>query len=80
MAAEPDRARLLDDLSERELDALVAAATWYAKYHERMIAEIADDESAVALVRRERHQLLYDALGKCGIRLRRPAGIRALSA
>ncbi len=65
----------LEALSERELEAVVSAATWYAKYHERMISELADDHSALAVTRRERHQQLYNGLAKLGVRLRRPAGI-----
>ena len=78
MASEPAPCRLRDGLTRREFDAVVAAATWYAKYHEPMIASLAGDGSAAAFATRERHQLLYDALSKLGIRLRRPAGIRAL--
>jgi hypothetical protein len=64
------------ELSESERDALIAAAVWYAKYHEGMIASLADDRSARAVTERERYQDLYDALGKLGVRLHRPAGIR----
>jgi len=65
----------LASLSEAELEALVGAATWYAKYHERIISELADDHSALAVARRTRHQELYNGLAKLGVRLRRPAGI-----
>jgi hypothetical protein len=67
--------RLVESLSDAELEALINAATWYAKYHERMISDLADDASALAVTRRARHQELYDALAKLGVRLRRPAGI-----
>lgn len=76
MAADPERLDALPEMSPAELDALVAAATWYAKYHERMIAGLADDPSALADARRTRYQELYRALGKLGVRLRRPAGIQ----
>jgi hypothetical protein len=66
----------LADLSETERNALVAAAVWYAKYHEGMIAALADDHSARAVGERERYQDLYDALAKLGVRLHRPGGIR----
>jgi hypothetical protein len=66
----------IGDLSETERAALVSAAVWYAKYHEGMIASLADDRSARAVTERERYQDLYDALGKLGVRLHRPAGIR----
>ena len=65
----------LHGLSEREFDALIGAATWYAKYHERMITELADDHSALAVGQRDRYQQLYNGLAKLGIRLRRPEGI-----
>lgn len=64
-------------LSEEEHRALVGAATWYAKYHESMIAELADDPSAMAVAERERFGALYSGLAKLGVRLRRPAGAKA---
>ena len=72
-----DRARVdpVELLSEAELDALLGAAAWYAKYHERMITELADDRSALAVARRGRYQQLHNGLAKLGVRLRRPAGI-----
>ncbi len=66
---------VLEELSKRELEAVIAAATWYAKYHERMIAELADDPSALAVSRRDRYQQLYNGLAKLDVRLRRPEGI-----
>lgn len=71
----PARAASLDELSETERDAVVAAAVWYAKHHEGMIATLADDRSAMAIAQRERYQELYDGLAKLGIRLHRPPGI-----
>jgi hypothetical protein len=70
------RATTFADLSETERDAVVAAATWYAKRHASIIAGLADDRSAMALAERERYQDLYDGLAKLGVRLHRPAGIR----
>lgn len=67
------------DLSTRERQALVEAASWYAKYHARIIAERADDRSAAEVARREHFEELYSALAKLGIRLRRPDGLRAAS-
>lgn len=75
VASAPDRARILDELSEEELTALLGAATWYAKYHERMIADLADDPSALAVRKRRRFQELHWGLSKLGVRLRRPPGI-----
>lgn len=64
--------RTVESLTDHELRALLAAATWYAKYHEHMIEEEADDRSAAAVVRREEFMDLHAALGKMGIRLRPP--------
>lgn len=63
----------LEELSERELEALVGGATWYAKYHQTMIAEDQDDRSAAAVSHREHLEALNTALRKLGVRLRRPA-------
>lgn len=79
MAAEPSRIHSPDGLSEGELRALVAAATWYAKYHEPIIAEHADDESALGVARREQFEDLHLALRKLGVRLRPPPGISSAS-
>jgi galactose-1-phosphate uridylyltransferase len=76
MSADPAQIFAIDDLDEHEREALVSAAAWYAKYHERMIAELADDPSALAVTRREHFQALHDGLRKLGVRLRPPAGIR----
>jgi hypothetical protein len=76
MSVDAAQAPVLDDLSERELDAVVGAAVWYAKYHERMITELADDRSALAVGSRDRYQQLYNGLAKLGVRLRRPEGIK----
>jgi hypothetical protein len=65
----------VEALSEQEVRALARAAGWYAKYHERMIAEKADDRSAAAVAQREHFRDLHLALSKLGIRLRRPDGL-----
>ena len=67
----------LETLSPGEIRALAEAAAWYAKYHERIIGEQADDRSALAVATRERFGELYDALAKLGVRLRRPDGLAA---
>jgi dihydrodipicolinate synthase/N-acetylneuraminate lyase len=64
------------DLSERERDAVISAAVWYAKYHAGIIAASADDRSAMAVARREQFEELYDGLAKLGMRLVRPDGLR----
>lgn len=65
------------DLSKQELDALKRGATWYAKYHEHMIAEQADDRSAAAVLRREHFHDLHAALRKLGVQIRKPDGLPA---
>ena len=72
MAVDSPAASTLEALSERELEALIGGATWYAKYHERMIAEGDDDRSARAVARREHFEALNAALRKLGVRLRQP--------
>ena len=76
--AVPARATTLEELSETERDAVIAAAVWYAKHHESIIAALADDRSAMAMARRERYQELYHGLAKLGLRLQRPPGIEPL--
>jgi hypothetical protein len=65
----------LEQLSPDEVHALAAAAAWYAKRHESMISERADDVSASAIAERERYLMLHSALWKLGVRLRLPDGI-----
>ena len=65
----------LETLSPDELRELMGAAAWYAKRHERMISEHADDVSASAVAERERYLALHSALWKLGVRLRLPDGI-----
>ena len=64
-------------LSDDELRALAEGAAWYAKYHERMIADQADDASAAAVARRRHFTDLHAGLRKLGIRMRRPDGLAA---
>jgi hypothetical protein len=75
MAVDASRAETLEALNGQELSALLDASVWYAKYHERMIAEQADDRSASALARRQRFRDLHTALHKLGVRIRRPDGL-----
>jgi hypothetical protein len=60
------------DLDEQEVRALAAGAAWYFNYHRRIIADLADDRSAHALVRREEFDALSSALRKLGVRMRPP--------
>jgi hypothetical protein len=63
------------DLSADELRELTAAAAWYAKGHEHIVSELADDRSASAVAERERYLMLHSALWKLGVRLRLPDGV-----
>jgi hypothetical protein len=54
-------------LSEEELDALTAAATWYANYALRDVAEQATDVSAYAVEQRRSYLALVDGLRKLGV-------------
>ena len=75
MSAEPLEKTGSAARDERELEALAGAATWYFKYHGRMIAERADDFSAVAIAQREEFHDLHAALWKLGVRLGLPEGL-----
>ncbi|HEX8958728.1 MAG TPA: hypothetical protein VF770_02785 [Solirubrobacterales bacterium] len=59
----------LDELSEEEFVQIRSAATWYAKFHARMIAERMDDTSAMAVGQRERYKALIGGLRKVGARI-----------
>ncbi|GIK77332.1 MAG: hypothetical protein BroJett022_10220 [Actinomycetes bacterium] len=63
-----------DALTSQEIDALKSAASWYAKYHARIIAESADDPSAYALAQRDRYLALLSGLDKLGVQVRNPLG------
>ena len=77
MSAAAQEPNGLAGLTAAEFDALVDAAAWYAQYHSHMIAEEADDPSAMAVARRERFRELHGGLRKLGIRLRQPDGLTA---
>lgn len=59
-------------LTADEQQALLSAATWYFKRHARMIADEADDGSALAVSYREPFLELHSALWKLGVRLALP--------
>jgi hypothetical protein len=59
----------LDALTEDEIAEIRRAATWYAKYHARIIAEGADDYSAAAVAKRDRYLSLIKGLRKMGVRI-----------
>lgn len=57
------------ELSEEEIVQIRGAATWYAKFHARIIAERADDHSAMAAAQRDRYLTLIGGLRKLGARI-----------
>lgn len=59
----------LATLSDDEIIELRSAATSYAKYHARIIAERADDPSAMAVAQREKYLTLIGGLRKLGARV-----------
>lgn len=59
----------IGDLSDDELAEIRSAATWYAKFHARIIAERADDPSAMAVAQRDRYLALISGLRKLGVRV-----------
>ena len=75
MAANSTEISPVSILSEDELRALVAGAAWYAKYHQRMIADQVNDRSAAGIVRREHFRDLFVGLRKLGVRMRVPDGL-----
>jgi hypothetical protein len=62
----------IDQLSEEEFVQIRSAASWYAKFHARMIAERLDDPSAMAVGQRERYEALISGLRKIGARVHDP--------
>lgn len=59
----------IGELSEEEIVQIRGAATWYAKFHARIIAERADDPSAMAVAQRDRYLTLIAGLRKLGARV-----------
>lgn len=66
-----------ETLTADEQQALLSAATWYFKRHARMIADEADDGSALAVSYREPFLELHSALWKLGVRLALPDELAA---
>ena len=66
----------VEDLSADEQLAIRSAATWYFKRHARIIAEEADDRSALAVGRREDFLGLHSALRKLGVPVALPDELR----
>ena len=66
----------VEELSADEQVALRSAATWYFKRHARIIAEEADDRSALAVGRRDDFLGLHSALRKLGVQLALPDELR----
>jgi hypothetical protein len=59
----------VEELTEEEFVQIRSAATWYAKFHARIIAERLDDRSAMAVGQRERYEDLISGLRKVGARV-----------
>lgn len=57
------------DLTGDEIAEIRSAATWYAKHQARIIAERADDPSAMAVAQRDRYLTLIAGLRKLGARV-----------
>ena len=66
----------VEELSADEQLAIRSAATWYFKRHARIIAEEADDRSALAVGRREDFLGLHSALRKLGVPIALPDELR----
>lgn len=60
------------ELTEEEFDALTRAATWYANYFARTIADEAEEMHAAAVGARQSYVALVDGLRKLGIRYALP--------
>ena len=60
------------ELTEEELDALTAAASWYASYAARDVEAEASDDSAYAVEARESYLALVRGLRKLGVMLAVP--------
>ncbi len=59
----------IEELSDDEIVEIRGAATWYAKFHARIIAERTDDPSAMATAQRDRYLTLISGLRKLGARV-----------
>lgn len=59
----------IEGLSEEEIAQIRGAATWYAKFHARIIAERTDDPSAMAVAQRDRYLTLIGGLRKLGAKV-----------
>lgn len=68
----------LSDLSPREIEAIVDAASWYGKYHQRMIDDGPDGLLRIPPNRLEHFRDLYSALWKLGTRMYIPERLKAL--
>lgn len=67
-------------LTEAELAALRGAGVWYAKYHAKVVAQMADDHGSYAVGEREEYLALIAALNKLGVRMRAPEALCAARA
>ena len=67
---------IAEELTVSEQAALRSAAVWYYKRHARIIADEADDRSALAVSHREDFLQLHAALRKLGVPLALPDELR----
>lgn len=65
------------ELTSAEHEALLSAAVWYFKRHARIIADEADDRSALAVARRDDFLELHRALRKLGMPVALPDELRS---
>ena len=69
MSAAPEVILGIEQLTSSEQSVLLSAAVWYFKRHARIIADEADDRSALAVARRDDFLELHGALRKLGMPL-----------
>ena len=67
----------IEQLSSSEQGALLSAAVWYFKRHARIIADEADDRSALAVARRDDFRELHAALRRLGVPVALPDELRS---
>ena len=78
MTRESGKTAIERDLTLEELSALRGAGAWYAKYHAARIAELANDPSAYAEMRRGRYLALVAGLRKLGFDMALPDALNAI--
>ena len=77
MSAAPEVILGIEQLTSSERSVLLSAAVWYFKRHARIIADEADDRSALAVARRDDFLELHGALRKLGMPVALPDELRS---